>query len=262
MGNVKKYVAERTRHKRQHDRRVNARQMQTQKGKHDTSSKSGNDTYADDEDIRPIYDEEPMDKVQLTTELESIFGPMFDEYFNGENQVVSKSFATADASDKRQQQSDAISSTSTLATTVTADGNFNLVFSNTLALLFRVRPLVKGVTYCTCTRTSNSNKNCSMGEIVSLDEEEENVSFQDKYEHVSQRHKMIKKVKKQDDSRQGNDARIKILGTQSQMKKAQDEDHKSIKEQSQYKQDKRKIEDQRRQSSKSNKDNLNIKGDC
>ncbi|GKE15836.1 hypothetical protein Tco_1423413, partial [Tanacetum coccineum] len=60
-------------------------------------------------------------------ELESLFSPLFDEYFNGENQVVSKSFAvtTADASDKRQQQPDSTSSTSTLATSVTADGNFD-----------------------------------------------------------------------------------------------------------------------------------------
>ncbi|GJZ15372.1 hypothetical protein Tco_0551049 [Tanacetum coccineum] len=42
--------------------------------------------------------------------------------------VVSKSSAvtTADASDKRQQQPDSTSSTSTLATTVSADGNFDL----------------------------------------------------------------------------------------------------------------------------------------
>ncbi|GJT19707.1 hypothetical protein Tco_0878413 [Tanacetum coccineum] len=42
--------------------------------------------------------------------------------------VVSKSTAvtTTDASDKRQQQPDSTSSTSTLATTVTADGNFDL----------------------------------------------------------------------------------------------------------------------------------------
>ncbi|GJW85933.1 hypothetical protein Tco_0159078 [Tanacetum coccineum] len=61
-------------------------------------------------------------------ELESLFGSSFDEYFNGENQVVSKSSAvtTADASDKRQQQPDSTSSTSTLATTVSADGNFDL----------------------------------------------------------------------------------------------------------------------------------------
>ncbi|GJV57776.1 hypothetical protein Tco_1458781 [Tanacetum coccineum] len=54
---------------------------------------------------------------------------LFDEYFNGVNLVVSKSSAVtaADAPDKRQQQPDSISSTSTLATTVTADGNFDVV---------------------------------------------------------------------------------------------------------------------------------------
>ncbi|GKF86875.1 hypothetical protein Tco_0254702, partial [Tanacetum coccineum] len=83
MGNVKKSVAERTRHQRQYERRVNKRQMQTQESKIDTgkavdnglvvmesigtesevqddSSRSGNDTDADDADIRPIYDEEPI----------------------------------------------------------------------------------------------------------------------------------------------------------------------------------------------------------
>ncbi|GKD19506.1 hypothetical protein Tco_1208664 [Tanacetum coccineum] len=57
-----------------------------------------------------------------------LFGHLFDEYFNGVNQVVSKSSAVtaADASVKRQQQPDSTSSTSTLATTVTADGNFDL----------------------------------------------------------------------------------------------------------------------------------------
>ncbi|GKB27222.1 hypothetical protein Tco_0866623 [Tanacetum coccineum] len=60
--------------------------------------------------------------------LESLFGPLFDEYFNGENLVVSKSSAvtTVDASNKRQQQPDSNSSTLTLATSVTADGNFDL----------------------------------------------------------------------------------------------------------------------------------------
>ncbi|GKC67948.1 hypothetical protein Tco_1100546 [Tanacetum coccineum] len=61
-------------------------------------------------------------------ELESLFSHLFDEYFNGENQFVSKSFVvtTADASDKRQQKPDSTSSTLTLATIVTADGNFDL----------------------------------------------------------------------------------------------------------------------------------------
>ncbi|GJR68243.1 hypothetical protein Tco_0014308 [Tanacetum coccineum] len=49
-------------------------------------------------------------------------------YFNGEKSSCLKSFAvtTTDASNKRQQQPDSTSSTSTLATTVTADGNFDL----------------------------------------------------------------------------------------------------------------------------------------
>ncbi|GKG35600.1 hypothetical protein Tco_0440754 [Tanacetum coccineum] len=61
-------------------------------------------------------------------ELESLFGPLFDEYFNEDNQVVTKSSAvtTADASDKRQQQPDSTSSTSTLITIVTGDENFDL----------------------------------------------------------------------------------------------------------------------------------------
>nr|GEV30700.1 hypothetical protein [Tanacetum cinerariifolium] len=62
--------------------------------------------------------------LDLSAELESLFGPSLDEYFNGENKVVSK--FSADTSDKRQQQPDLTSSTSTLATTVTADGNFDL----------------------------------------------------------------------------------------------------------------------------------------
>ncbi|GKF83978.1 hypothetical protein Tco_0248876 [Tanacetum coccineum] len=91
MGNVKKFVVERTRHQIQYDKRLNKRQMQTQESKidmgkavdaalvfteisgtesevQDDSSKSGNDTNADDADIRPIYDEELMAEVQLTIE--------------------------------------------------------------------------------------------------------------------------------------------------------------------------------------------------
>ncbi|GJU08345.1 hypothetical protein Tco_1124775 [Tanacetum coccineum] len=66
--------------------------------------------------------------VWLLKKLEILFGPLFNEYFNVENQVVSKSSAVtiADASDKRQQQRDSTLSTSTLATTVTADGNFDM----------------------------------------------------------------------------------------------------------------------------------------
>nr|GFC30222.1 hypothetical protein [Tanacetum cinerariifolium] len=91
MGNVKKFVAERTRHQRQYDIRVNKRQMQTKESKIDTgkvvdvslvvtessgtesevqdnNSRSKNYTDADDVDIKPIYEEEPMAEVQLTAE--------------------------------------------------------------------------------------------------------------------------------------------------------------------------------------------------
>nr|GEW46067.1 hypothetical protein [Tanacetum cinerariifolium] len=91
MGNVKKSVVERARHQRQHDRRVNNRLMQTQESTIDMgkavhadlvvtesneteskvqieNSRSGNDTDADDAVIKPIYDEKPMAKVQLTAE--------------------------------------------------------------------------------------------------------------------------------------------------------------------------------------------------
>ncbi|GJT25597.1 hypothetical protein Tco_0895534 [Tanacetum coccineum] len=69
-----------------------------------------------------------MTVMTLMIELESLFGHLFDEYFNGVNQVVSKSsvVTAADVSVKRQRQPDSTSSTSTLATTVTADGNFDL----------------------------------------------------------------------------------------------------------------------------------------
>ncbi|GJX31791.1 hypothetical protein Tco_0241646 [Tanacetum coccineum] len=68
------------------------------------------------------------DTVTMSNELDFLFGPLFDEYFNGENQVVLKSSAvtTTDASNQRQQQPDSTSPTSTLATTITANGNINL----------------------------------------------------------------------------------------------------------------------------------------
>ncbi|GJR14194.1 hypothetical protein Tco_0796846 [Tanacetum coccineum] len=40
----------------------------TKSGKHDTSSRSGNDADADNADIKPVYDEETMAEVQLTAE--------------------------------------------------------------------------------------------------------------------------------------------------------------------------------------------------
>nr|GEU71688.1 hypothetical protein [Tanacetum cinerariifolium] len=62
--------------------------------------------------------------------LESLVDPLFDEYLDGENQVVSKpsTATTADTSDNGQQQPDSTSSTSSLATTVFADGKLRLVY--------------------------------------------------------------------------------------------------------------------------------------
>ncbi|GKC28172.1 hypothetical protein Tco_1035466 [Tanacetum coccineum] len=83
MESVKKSIDERSHHKRDYDNRVNERHMQIteekvdtskaldaslvdtkssgpESGEQDTSSRSGTDTHADDVDIIPIYDEEPM----------------------------------------------------------------------------------------------------------------------------------------------------------------------------------------------------------
>ncbi|GJQ95291.1 hypothetical protein Tco_0006430 [Tanacetum coccineum] len=110
MGNVKKSVAERTRHQRQYDRRVNKRQMQTQESKIDTgkavdddlvvtessgtesevqddNSRSGNDTDADDADIRPIYDEEPMAEYPEQCQVKS---PMLDSSPDNQTTEYSK----------------------------------------------------------------------------------------------------------------------------------------------------------------------------
>ncbi|GJT95300.1 hypothetical protein Tco_1090818 [Tanacetum coccineum] len=61
LGNVKKSVAERHVIK-------DSMKKGTDSTVQDDSSRSGNDTDADDADIRPIYDEEPMAEVQLTAE--------------------------------------------------------------------------------------------------------------------------------------------------------------------------------------------------
>ncbi|GKC27699.1 hypothetical protein Tco_1034993, partial [Tanacetum coccineum] len=88
MEYVKKSIDKRALHKREYDSRVNERQMQTtykqvdmtkaldaslvdkkssgtESVEQDTSSRSGNDSHADDADIKPIYDEEPIAEVQL-----------------------------------------------------------------------------------------------------------------------------------------------------------------------------------------------------
>ncbi|GJS35622.1 hypothetical protein Tco_0534004 [Tanacetum coccineum] len=59
MESIKKSIDERAQHK----------QDGTESGEQDTSNRSGNDAHADDADIRPIYDEEPMAEVQTTAKI-------------------------------------------------------------------------------------------------------------------------------------------------------------------------------------------------
>nr|GEW32838.1 hypothetical protein [Tanacetum cinerariifolium] len=113
MESVKKSINERAQHKQEYDSRVNERQMQTTEKKvdtsnaldpslvnikssgtesreQDTSSISGNDAHADDADIRPIYDEEPMAEVKTTAKI-NVFaiGQQHTEQpeFNNEGEV-------------------------------------------------------------------------------------------------------------------------------------------------------------------------------
>nr|GEW92086.1 hypothetical protein [Tanacetum cinerariifolium] len=92
MESVKKSIDKKAHHKREYDRRVNDRHMQTieekvdtskafdaslvdmkssgtELVKQDTSNRSGNDAHADDAYLRPIYDEEPMAEIQMTAEI-------------------------------------------------------------------------------------------------------------------------------------------------------------------------------------------------
>ncbi|GJT42907.1 hypothetical protein Tco_0951622 [Tanacetum coccineum] len=113
MESVKKSIDKRALHKREYDIRMNERQIQTteekvdtskaldaslvntessrtKSGKHDTSSSLGNDVDADDAYIKPVYDEEPMDEVQLTAECNvSAIGQQQTEQpeFNNEGEV-------------------------------------------------------------------------------------------------------------------------------------------------------------------------------
>ncbi|GKB22505.1 hypothetical protein Tco_0861906 [Tanacetum coccineum] len=114
---------------------VDTESIRTDSTVQDDSSRSSLEPQSDDFDqngfkLTPKYNKvhQAAETVTTSNELDLLFGPLFDEYFNGENQVVLKSSAvtTTDASNKRQQQPDSTSSTSTLATTALANGNFNL----------------------------------------------------------------------------------------------------------------------------------------
>nr|GEY49954.1 hypothetical protein [Tanacetum cinerariifolium] len=69
---------------------VDTESSKTESKEQDTSSRSGNDTHDDDVDRRPIYDKEPMAKVQTTTEI-NVFaiGQQHTEQpeFNNEGEV-------------------------------------------------------------------------------------------------------------------------------------------------------------------------------
>nr|GEW43925.1 integrase, catalytic region, zinc finger, CCHC-type, peptidase aspartic, catalytic [Tanacetum cinerariifolium] len=114
LESVKKSIDERVQLKREYDSWVNERQMQTTEEKVDTSqaldassvdtessmteskeqdisSRAGNDAHADDADIRPIYDEEPMAEVQTTAEIDVfVIGQQHTKQpeFNNEGEVV------------------------------------------------------------------------------------------------------------------------------------------------------------------------------
>nr|GEW68491.1 actin-binding, cofilin/tropomyosin type [Tanacetum cinerariifolium] len=91
MESLRESILERAKHKREKDRRVNDRMMQskerkdnssnaldadlvitksneTESERHVLSSKSRNDTYTDDTDINSVNDKQPMAKVQLSAE--------------------------------------------------------------------------------------------------------------------------------------------------------------------------------------------------
>nr|GEU31871.1 hypothetical protein [Tanacetum cinerariifolium] len=91
MESLRKSILERAKHKREYDSRMNERQTQskeekfdsskaldadlvvtersgTESEKHDTSSRSRNDTHAEDANIKLVNDKEPRAEVQLTYE--------------------------------------------------------------------------------------------------------------------------------------------------------------------------------------------------
>nr|GEV16300.1 hypothetical protein [Tanacetum cinerariifolium]GEV84382.1 hypothetical protein [Tanacetum cinerariifolium] len=91
MEYLRESILERAKHKREYDNKMNERQMQSKKEKvdlskaldadlvviessgtesekHDTSSRSRNDTHAEDGDIKLVNDKEPRTEVQLTAE--------------------------------------------------------------------------------------------------------------------------------------------------------------------------------------------------
>ncbi|GJR99491.1 zinc finger, CCHC-type containing protein [Tanacetum coccineum] len=109
---VKKSIDERAQHKRENNRRVNDRVMQSKKGKvdssialdaglvvtesneteserHVSSSRSGKDTHAEDADINSVNDKQPLAEVQLIVQHDTLAneqhhfvqsGPIYDTH--------------------------------------------------------------------------------------------------------------------------------------------------------------------------------------
>ncbi|GJY24655.1 hypothetical protein Tco_0398313 [Tanacetum coccineum] len=193
--------------------------------------------------------------VTTSNELDLLFGPLFDEYFNGENQVVLKSSAvtTTDASNKRQQP-DSTSSTSTLATTVTANGNFDLYSIYTikreteglddvfLPASFQRSRIHKPHAH---THAFKVNRSTSRSLILNFPTIKE-----------PQKHKLIKEVKSRDSS-QGDECKITISKNSKSKDKGSRLRSQSMNEQSYYKQDKTKT----RQSINVKNHIFNVRGD-
>ncbi|GJV63037.1 hypothetical protein Tco_1473865 [Tanacetum coccineum] len=97
-----------------------------------------------------------MTDIASLQELEMLFGPMFDEYFNGDTQVVSESSAitTVDASDKRQPQNTTPSTSTTIAADLTQ-----------LDIQTTPEPITQ-------EQNDNANENINQAENVMVDEDE------------------------------------------------------------------------------------------
>ncbi|GJY28570.1 hypothetical protein Tco_0404337 [Tanacetum coccineum] len=76
---------------------VDTKSYGTESVKQHTSSRSGNDTHADDADIKPIYDEEPMAEVQLIADhkLKQHTTSLIAQNTEFEAQLQEKGFAIA-----------------------------------------------------------------------------------------------------------------------------------------------------------------------
>nr|GEW58260.1 putative RNA-directed DNA polymerase [Tanacetum cinerariifolium] len=136
MESVKKSIDKRALHKREYGSRVNERQMQTKAEKvysskaldaslvdtegsrtkfekHNTSSSLENNVDAEDADIKPIYDHEPMTEVPTGMIFTSSITKVYSEPLNGSNEDITNPHeciqtldVSADKTDSLQQDLD------------------------------------------------------------------------------------------------------------------------------------------------------------